>query len=55
MEAYISQAALNAFRQLVVINREAGTPEMQAWMHSDIARPVLTEILLSVPCSATVH
>jgi hypothetical protein len=55
MEAYISAATVVAFRQLVAINLECGTPKMEEWLRSDVAQPVLTEILLRVPCSETLH
>ena len=55
MQTYISEAALAAFRQLLAINVEAGSPSMDEWLRSEVAQPVLTEILLSVPCSTTLH
>ena len=55
MQTYVTEAAMAAFRQLLAINVEAGSPRMDAWLRSEVAQPVLTEILLSVPCSATLH
>ena len=55
MEAYLTAAAMQAYRQLVAINQKSGETEMQEWLESEIAEPLLTELLANVPCSQTIH
>ena len=53
MENYIP--ALEAYRQLLALNLGLYKPEVTDWLHSDEAEPVLTQILVNVPCSDTLH
>ena len=55
MENYVPEAVVEAYRQLVALNSERHKPEFQDWLHSEEAEPVLTQILLHVPCSQTLH
>ena len=55
MEAYLTAAAMHAYRQLVAINQKSGEPEMQEWLVSATAEQLLTELLANVPCSQTIH
>jgi len=55
MESYIPAASVDAWRQLVVLNQQLYKPEVTNWLHSEEAEPVLTHILLNVPCSETLH
>ena len=49
------QAALQAYKQLMQLNWDAWKPEVAEWLHSEDAEPVLKDLLIAVPCSATVH
>jgi hypothetical protein len=55
MDSYIPAASVDAWRQLVVLNQQLYKPEVTNWLHSEEAEPVLTHILLNVPCSETLH
>jgi len=39
----------------MALNFQRHKPEVTDWLHSDKAEPVLTQILLNVPCSETLH
>jgi len=49
------QAAVLAYQRLLQLNWESWKPEVAEWLHSEDAEPVLKELLVAVPCSATVH
>jgi hypothetical protein len=55
MEAYLTVAAMHACRQLIAINQKSGEPELQEWLESEMAEPLLMELLANVPCSQTIH
>jgi len=55
MEHYIPAATVDAYRQLLVLNLQLYKPEVTDWLHSKEAEPVLSQILLNVPCSETLH
>ena len=55
MEAYLTAAAIHAYRQLIAINQKSGEPEMQEWLESEVAESLLTELLANIPCSQTIH
>ena len=55
MENFIPAAVVEAYRQLMVLNLERHKPEVDQWLRSAEAEPVLAQILLNVPCSATLH
>ena len=42
-------------RELIQLNMESWKPEVNEWLHSEDAEPVLKELLVIVPCSGTVH
>ncbi len=50
-----AQAAVLAYQRLLQLNWESWKPEVAEWLHSEDAEPVLKELLVAVPCSATVH
>lgn len=50
-----AQAAVLAYQRLLQLNWESWKPEVADWLHSEDAEPVLKELLVAVPCSATVH
>ncbi len=52
---YGAQAAILAYQRLLQLNWESWKPEVADWLHSEDAEPVLKELLVAVPCSATVH
>jgi len=49
------EAAMVAYQRLLQLNWESWKPEVAEWLHSEDAEPVLKELLVAVPCSATVH
>lgn len=49
------QAAVLAYQRLLQLNWESWKPEVADWLHSEDAEPVLKELLVAVPCSATLH
>ena len=49
------QAAVVAYQKLLQLNWQVWKPEVAAWLHSEDAEPVLKELLVAVPCSATLH
>jgi hypothetical protein len=55
MEQYIPVASVEAYRQLLALNLQLYKPEVTDWLHSKEAEPVLSQILLNVPCSETLH
>jgi hypothetical protein len=55
MEDYIPAASIEAYRQLLALNLKLYKPEVTIWLHSEDAEPVLTQILVNVPCSETLH
>jgi len=55
MEDYIPAASIEAYRQLLALNFQLWKPEVADWLHSEEAEPVLTQILVNVPCSHTLH
>lgn len=55
MENQISPASVFAYQQLLELNTQAWTPEIAEWLHSEEAEPLLSQILLNVPCSLTLH
>ena len=55
MEAHIPAASVEAWRQLMALNRQCYKPEFTDWLHSKEAEPVLQQLLLNVPCSHTLH
>jgi hypothetical protein len=55
MEQYIPAASVQAYRQLLALNLQLYKPEVTDWLHSEEAEPVLSQILLNVPCSETLH
>ena len=55
MENMIPAASVEAYRQLLALNFESHKPEVADWLHSEEAGPVLAQILLHVPCAATMH
>ena len=55
MEHYIPAASVEAYRQLLGLNLQLYKPEVTDWLHSKEAEPVLSQILLHVPCSETLH
>ena len=55
MEYTIPAASVEAYRQLMALNLRSWDPEVADWLHSEDAEPVLAQILLHVPCSATHH
>ena len=55
METTIPAASIDAWRQLMALNMQLYKPEVSDWLHSEEAEPVLTQILLNVPCSETLH
>ena len=55
MEAQLPAASVEALRQLWVLNLEGHKPEVDEWLHSVEAEPVLQQLLLNVPCSHTLH
>ena len=55
MENYIQIASVQAFRQLLALNLQLEKPEVNEWLHSEEAEPVLAQILINVPCSETLH
>ncbi len=52
---YAPEAVIQAYRRLVQLNMESWKPEVNNWLHSEEAEPVLEELLAMVPCSGTVH
>lgn len=50
-----AQAAMLAYQQLLQLNWQSWKPEVAEWLHSEDAEPALKELLVAVPCSATVH
>jgi hypothetical protein len=55
MEHYIPAASVEALRQLFELNLQSHKAEVTDWLHSEEAEPVLTQILVNVPCSMTLH
>lgn len=55
MENYIPAASVMAYQQLLALNLQMYKPEVTEWLHSEEAEPVLTQILLNVPCPETLH
>ena len=55
METTIPAESFDAWRQLMALNLQLYKPEVSDWLHSEEAEPVLTQILLNVPCSETLH
>jgi hypothetical protein len=52
---YAPEAVIQAYRRLIQLNMESWKPEVNDWLHSEEAEPVLEELLAMVPCSGTVH
>jgi hypothetical protein len=52
---YAPEAVIQAYRRLIQLNMESWKPEVNDWLHSQEAEPVLEELLAMVPCSGTVH
>jgi len=52
---YAPEAVIQAYRRLIQLNMESWKPEVNNWLHSEEAEPVLEELLAMVPCSGTVH
>jgi hypothetical protein len=52
---YAPEAAFQAYRKLIQLNMESWKPEVNDWLHSEEAEPLLKELLALVPCSGTVH
>ena len=52
---YTPEAVIQAYRRLIQLNMESWKPEVNDWLHSEEAEPVLEELLAMVPCSGTVH
>ena len=55
MENYIPAVSVEAWRQLMALNLQRHKPEVEDWLHSKEAEPVLQQLLVNVPCSTTVH
>lgn len=55
MENYIPAASVEAWRQLMALNLQRHKPEVEDWLHSKEAEPVLQQLLANVPCSETLH
>ncbi len=55
MENMIPAASVEAWRQLVALNLQRYQPEVESWLHSEEAEPVLQQLLANVPCSRTLH
>ena len=55
MAGFGAQAALLAYQRLLQLNWESWKPEVAEWLHSEDAGPVLKDLLIAVPCSATMH
>jgi hypothetical protein len=54
-EFNLPAASIEAYRQLMALNLQLYKPEVVDWLHSEEAEPVLTQMLLYVPCSETLH
>jgi len=52
---YAPEAVIQAYRRLIQLNMESWKPEVNNWLHSEEAEPVLEKLLAMVPCSGTVH
>lgn len=55
MENHTPPASVYAWQQLQELNMQLYKPEVTDWLHSEEAQPVLTQILVNVPCSMTLH
>lgn len=51
----IPAASIGAYVRLLRLNLGGWQPQVDAWLHSDDAKPVLRELLIMVPCSPTLH
>ena len=49
------QAAILAYQRLIQLNLELHKPEVEEWLHSEDAEPVLKEMLAYVPCAGHIH
>ena len=54
-ESDLPTASIEAYRQLMALNLQLYKPEVVDWLHSEEAEPALTQMLLYVPCSETLH
>lgn len=53
--AYVPEAVIQAYQTLMQLNMQSWKPEVNDWLHSEDAAPVLKDLLASVPCSGTLH
>lgn len=53
--AELSDAAIQAYLQLIELNMASWQPQVAEWLHSDEAESSLKHLLAVVPCSPTVH
>lgn len=47
--------AIHAYFKLIELNMTSWRPQVAKWLHSSDAEEPLRELLVNVPCSATVH
>jgi len=52
---YWPAAAVHAYLQLLHLNLNLWKPQVAEWLHSEEADSSLKLLLLTVPCSPTIH
>ena len=51
----LNDLAISAYLELISLNLGSWRPEVEAWLHSEDSAPALARLLVSVPCSPTIH
>jgi len=54
-QQYLDDTAIQAYLQLMALNMRSWKPDVAAWLHSEAGHVAMSQLLIVVPCSPTVH